>query len=305
VALNLAAYRFGSVDGTESTHGWLAGEGRDVNRVTGAAGQFLLRFGVQSATAGLTNVDFEFQFRLTPKSTKVPGAWTNITTASAVARTGANAVFANGANCTKRLAGTTGTFVAANAGCTADGTSGGTTNDIVTGGCTETVCGIQIIAADTQVGDLVEFRLTRDGGVLLDAYNVVPSLRVGVNILAAGSYDATSHASLSAAVTKISGTLVAVWCDGMSAADLADPTLSVQQDVWGTTVPGSTNPADYTRRLYGPDVWVGGSTGKDGLPIAPGFGFAEDIPEGVVRVLGTFLPSRVVTLAANATVVEQ
>lgn len=305
MSLTLAAYRFGSVDGTESTHGWLAGEGRDVNRVAGAAGQFLLRFGVQSAVAGLNNVDFEFQYRHTPKATKVPGAWTNITTTSTVARTGANVVFANGANCTHRLAGTTGAFVAANAGCTADGTSGGTTNDIVTGGCTETVCGIQIIAADTQVGDLVEFRLTRDGGILLDAYNVAPSLRVGVNILPAASYDATSHASLSAAVAKISGTLVAVWCDGMAAADLADPALSIQQDVWGTTVPGSTNPADYTAHLYGPDVWSGGSTGKDGSPIAPGFGFAQDIPEGVVRVLATFLPGRAVTFAANATVVEQ
>ena len=57
-------------------------------------------------------------------------------------------------------------------------------------------------------------------------------------------------------------------------------------------------------RLYGPDVWSGGGVGKSGVAVAPGFAFAQDIPEGVKRVLATFQPSRTVTFGANATVVE-
>jgi hypothetical protein len=301
MALTLSHYRFGVAELAESTHGWLAGEDRDI-AITPAS-PFLLRFNVQADATGLANVDNEFQFRLTPKATGVPGAWTNITTASAVVRTGATPVFVEGANCTKRLSGT-GTFESSAAGCTTDGISGGTANDIVANGCSETEIPLQIINADTAVGDLIEFRLTRDGGILLDTYAVVPSIRVGTQVLAAQSYDATSHASLSASVAKISGTLVQVWGTDMATADLADASLSITQDVWGTTVAGSTNPADYTVHLYGPDVWRGGSTGKDGLPIKPGFGFAEDIAEGVKRVLATFLPSRAVSFGAAATIVE-
>jgi len=84
-------------------------------------------------------------------------------------------VFTNGQNCTKRLSGT-GTFESSAAGCTQDGTSGGTTNDIVANGNSETEIAIQVLSADVALGDKIEFRLTRDGGVLLDTYAVVPQL---------------------------------------------------------------------------------------------------------------------------------
>jgi hypothetical protein len=90
----------------------------------------------------------------------------------------------------------------------------------------------------------------------------------------------------------------------MSSSDLADTTLSMEMNVWGTTVAASTDPADYTTHLYGPDIWSGGLTGKDGLPIRPGFGFAAVFAEDIRRVLATFVPSRTVTFGAQAALSE-
>jgi hypothetical protein len=173
MALTQSHYRFGVTELAEQTHGWQAAEDAPIRLP--AAWPFLLRFNVQADATGLNNVDFEFQFRLNG------GAWTNVTTASAVVRTGSTTVFTNGQDCTKRLGGT-GTFVANNDGCTHDGTTGGANNDIPANGCSECEIGLQVLAADTAAGDLIEFRLTRDGGVLLNAYAVTPALAVATEI---------------------------------------------------------------------------------------------------------------------------
>lgn len=298
MALSQSQYRFGGVDGTESTHSWLSGLSRAVNRQAGATGQFLLRIGLQE-TAGVNenNVSLKFQVQ------KNGGGYQDVTTSSSIARTGTNAVFAGGANCTKRLSGT-GTFEATAAGCTTTGSCGGSAMDVVASGCTEVLIGLQIMGADVVVGDLLEFRLVRSTGTLLTTYAVTPSVRVATEILAVASQDNTAHFSQSAGVNKIRNTLIVVEVTGVSASDLADGALAVTTNVWGTTVVGSTDPADYTTLLQGPDVWNGGHVGKDGLPIAPGFGFAQDIPEGVRRVLATFQPSRTTTFGAQATIVE-
>lgn len=296
MALSFTHYRFGSVDGTESTHGWLAGIDRDIIRLPGAPGAFLLR-GTLQETAGVAenNVAGDVRYRLNG------GAWIIVTTTSAVVRTGANAVYANNANTTKRLTGT-GTFESSSQGCTTDGTFGGTAMDIVASGNAEFLIGLQIINADVAVGDLIEFAVFVSG-VIVPA-SVTPAVRVSTEVLPIQSRDTSVHNSITVGVTKISGTLVSVECIGMSGTDLADPDLSMTMSVWGTTVVGSTDPADYTISLYGPDVWSGGGTGKDGLPIEPGFGFAQDIPEGVRRVMATFVPSRTTTFGAQATIVE-
>lgn len=299
--LTQSHYRFGIAELAESTHGWKAAEDKPIMLPPGEP--FLLRFCVQADATGLNNVDNEFQFRQLRGGVEIVG-WTNITTSSSVVRTGVTTVFTNGQNCTKRLSGT-GTFEASAAGCTHDGTSGGASNDIVANGCSETEIGLQILNADTAIGDLIEFRLTRDGGTLLDAYAVTPSVRVGLEILAPQSRDTSLHNSITAGVNKISGTIVQVQGKGMSAADLADDTLAIEMNVWGTTVVGSTDPADYTTHLYGPDTWRGGSIGKDGMPIKPGFSFAREIPEGVRRVLATFQPNKTATFGADASLVEQ
>lgn len=305
MALSQNHYHFGDASGTESTYPLLAAANFGVMLPPGRP--FLCRVNVQNDASGAANnVAPQWQYRHS-RAGAVLVDWTNITTTSAVVRTGATAVFANGANCTKRLAGT-GTFETTGAGCTHDGSAGGTTNDIVTSGCSETLIGLQVIGADTAVGDIIELRVVNTA-TPLGSYPVLPTIRVGVAVLAIQSRDAEDHVSVSVPVTKISGTLVRVRCAGMPAADVADETLTMTMNVYGTTVVGSTDPADYTVHLYGPDVSSGGGVGKAGtefagLSIPMGFAFAQDIPEGVRRVLAVFRPNRTVTFGADGTVVE-
>jgi len=177
MALTQSHYRFGKDDGTEAAHTWHANE--DANPAQGVIANdtpFLLRFCVQANATGLTNVDNEFQVR------KNGGAYQNITTTSTIVKAVAVGAFANGDNCTKRLSGT-GTFETTAAGCTEDGTSGGTANDIVASGNSETECGLQIVGADVAGGDTLDFRLTRDGGTLLDTYSVTPTLTVAASTI--------------------------------------------------------------------------------------------------------------------------
>lgn len=300
MALSQSHYRFGVAELLEATHGWLAAEDKPI--MLPPARPFLARACIQADAVGLNNCVMQWQRRLL-RGGAVQSDWTDIATTGTVVRTGTTTVFANGANCTKRLAGS-GTFEASAAGCTHDGSAGGAANDILALGCSETEIGLQIMGADTVVGDVIELRVTRGGATLIDAYVVVPEIRVGVEILAAQSRTATLHNSITAPVAKISGTIVEVKGMGMSAADLADGTLTIEMNVWGTTVVGSTDPADYTTHLYGPDTWSGGSTGKDGMPVKPGFSWAASMPEGVRRVLATFQPNKTVTFGADASLVE-
>jgi hypothetical protein len=296
MALTQSHYRFGTADGTESTHGWLAAEDRPVMLPPGRA--FLARMCVQADATGLNNVVMQWQYRLNG------GAWTNITTSSAVVRTGATAVFGATAHCTKRLSGT-GTFESSANGCTHTGTAGGNNNDIVANGNSETLIGLQIVNADTAIGDVIELRVTRGGSTLLDAYAVLPTITVGAEILAIQSRAATLHTSLTAGSGRVTDSVTTVRAVGLSSADLADPTLTFTMNVWGTTVQGSTDPADFTTHLYGPDVWAGGSVGKDGMPVAPGFSWQADLTADIRKVLATFQPSRTATFGADATITPQ
>jgi hypothetical protein len=208
VALTLSHYRFGVDELAESTHGWHAAEDTDpAEGVIAVDTTFLLRFTVQAnAAAGLTNVDNNFEFRLNG------GTWTQITTSSSVVKAVAATALTNGGNCTKRLSGT-GTFETTGAGQTEDGISGGTANDIVASGNSETECGLQIVGADVAGGDLIEFRLTRDAQVLLDTYSVVPSItrspRVCGAVLAGGDHCAElgSEDRDTALVARVGGVL--------------------------------------------------------------------------------------------------
>jgi hypothetical protein len=174
MAVTQSHYRFGINELAESTHGWHAAE--DANPAAGVIAldtTFLLRFTLQCDGTAQSNVDAEFQYRLNG------GTWTNITTSSNVVRAVTTSVFANAANTTKRLSGT-GTFETSSAGCTHDGISGGTAFDIVANGNGETECSMQLRSADLADGDVVEFRLTRDGGTLLNTYAVTPSLTISI-----------------------------------------------------------------------------------------------------------------------------
>jgi hypothetical protein len=170
MAVTQSHYRFGINELLEANHGWHASE--DANPGEGVIAldtTFLLRFCLQCDATALSNIDAEFQYRLDG------GTWTNITTSSTVVRA-VTSVLINGTNTTKRLSGT-GTFEATSAGVTTDGISGGTAFDIVASGNGETECSMQVRSVDLpNGGGLIEFRLTRDGGVLLDTYAVTPAL---------------------------------------------------------------------------------------------------------------------------------
>lgn len=243
MALTLSHYRFGVDELAENTHGWYAAE--DTNPASGTIAldtNFLLRFTVQANTTGLSNVDNEFQFRVNG------GTWTNITTTSSFVRAVAVTPLTNGGNCTKRLSGT-GTFESSGAGQTEDGTSGGTANDIVASGNSETECGLVLRSADLTGGETIEFRLTRDGGTLLDTYSVVPTLlmpNAGVTAvtLDAATLTATSIVDVIGSTTATLGavtstTEVDVEVRGTTAVTLDAATLSATGTVGTAGIEGT------------------------------------------------------------------
>lgn len=178
MAVTQSHFRFGIEEGTEASHGWHANE--DTNILFGVNKTFLLRFTLQCDATLQSNVAPEFQYNRNGLG------WNAITTSSNVARAVTTAVFANAANTTKRLSGT-GTYESSSQGCTHDGISGGAQMDIVASGNAETECSLQIMEATVEDGDTIQFRLTRDGGVLLNTYAVTPTLTVGKTLpLSAG-----------------------------------------------------------------------------------------------------------------------
>ena len=305
MALTQAACHFGEASGTEANYRVLAAQNFGVSLPPGRA--ILARIGVQ-ATGGVAhaNTAWQWQYEHTPKATGTPSAWTNVTTTSAVVRTGATAVFADGANCTQRITGLTGTFEASGAGCTHDGSAGGAANDIAANGNSETLIGLQVINADTAVGDTIRLRLLANGSPL-GTYSQFPTILVAANILSVSARDTSEQVSTSAAVSRISGTSVGLAVVGLSAADLADSTLSFVFTVWGTTVQGSTDPADYTVPLDGPSGFACGNTGTKpgkylGLPIPPEYSFTANFTQDIERVLARVTANKSVTWGVDATI---
>jgi len=171
MAVTQSHYRFGINELAESTHGWHAAE--DANPAFGAIPvntTFLLRFTLQSTGVAQNNTDPEFQYR------KNGGTWTQITTSTSNVKAVTPSCWADAANTTQRLSGT-GTFIGAT-GCTVDGIAGGASFDIPASGNGETECALQLVGADLVPGDFLEFRLTRDGAVLIDTYSVTPALGI-------------------------------------------------------------------------------------------------------------------------------
>ncbi len=166
--LSQSHFRFGKDDGTESAHTFWQLEDIDHTQLITADWTFLLRFCEQVTTA-ISNVDAQFQYN------KNGAGWVNITTTSSVVKAVAVNAFTNGQACTKRLSGT-GTFETSGAGCTEDGSSGGTANDIVLNGNSETEAGLQVIFADVVNGDTIQFRLTSPDATMV--YTITPTLTI-------------------------------------------------------------------------------------------------------------------------------
>lgn len=171
VNLHTTHFRFGINELAESTHGWHAA--LDTNPAQGVIAvdtTFLLRFTVQE-TGGTAagNTDQQFRCRLNG------GAFQNITTTSSIVKAVTTAVFANGADLTKRLTGT-GTFESSGDGGTHDGLSGGAQNDIAASGNSETECALQIVSTDVGNNDVIEFQLTSPDFTITN--DVVPTITV-------------------------------------------------------------------------------------------------------------------------------
>jgi len=127
------------------------------------------RFLVQNfGAATVNNLDLEFQYNK-------DGSWINITTTSAVIKAVDSASLTNAADCTQRIG--AGTFFANNDGVTEDGISGGGNLDLPAAQECETLLAFQIVAADVADEDIIEIRLTRDGGTLI-TYTRTPAITV-------------------------------------------------------------------------------------------------------------------------------
>ena len=168
VDLRQTYFRFGRNSGLEASHAWLGNENANISfRVETT---FLLRFNIQEAGGtAINNVDNQFTYNLNG------AGWNNITTTSSVVKAVASNCFSDIAHCTQRLSGT-GTFETSASGCTVDGLSGGGVNDIAASGCSETECSLQIVSADVNNGDTIQFRITSPDGTI--TYTVTPTLTV-------------------------------------------------------------------------------------------------------------------------------
>jgi len=144
-------YRFGVNSGTEADHGWHANE--DTNPPVGTIQcdtTFLLRAGI-SRTRPATTLR---RSSSTASTRRLRGHHHHLD-----ARQGGKWHPHQRRDCTQRLTGQ-GTFQSNNDGQTEDGSSGGSVNDIASGGCSETEIAIQIVAAAVNHYDLIEFQLT-------------------------------------------------------------------------------------------------------------------------------------------------
>jgi hypothetical protein len=180
--LEQEAFRFGDNTGTESTHGWLANQSIDITAGSGLdveiAAPFLLRIRIAEtagATSTVNNVDVELQVNNTG------AGWTAVTTTStngiqAVASTPTT----NGNDTTERLTGGATNFDTSNAGQSEDGTSGGANLDIAGDDFSEHLFAIQVVDANVSNGDTLDFRITRDGGTLMDNEATADEPRVTV-----------------------------------------------------------------------------------------------------------------------------
>ena len=170
VDLRQTHFRFGKDDGTESTHTFWQVEDINHSQQISADWTFLLRFTEQEAGGtAAANTDAVFQYN------KNGAGWIDITTTSLVVKAVAVGAFAGGDNCTKRLSGT-GTFESSGKGCTEDGSSGGTANDIAANGNSETEAGLQVVFANVANNDTIQLRFRSPDWTV--TYTITPTLTV-------------------------------------------------------------------------------------------------------------------------------
>src|SRR3990170_7265894 len=210
-------FRFGKDDGTESAHTFWQLEDVNHSQFITADWTFLLRFTEQNVgSTAAANTDAQFQYNHNG------AGWVDITTTSSVVKAVAVAAFTNGQACTKRLSGT-GTFETSGAGCTEDGSSGGTANDIVASGNSETEAGLQIVFADVANNDTIQLRFTSPDWTV--TYTITPTLTITVSGPVVVTPSPISAIGGGVAPSVILGSTIALPTSSGAVGQKVDPTV--------------------------------------------------------------------------------
>lgn len=213
-------------DGTETGAAALAAENASHGLVVSGNTAIVLRYGVQESGAGtasgLTTDDYQLQHNLNG------AGFVDTTAASTVAQGFTSANLTDADPTTQRLSAGTGSFVAGEISET-DGLL--TDWQLTANNYSELLYAIQIIDADTAVGDSITFRVRRNGGVF-NTYSVTPTMTIVVNATATPS-TVVGTASVPAP-TVLSGAIVT---PSSAAAIAAVPAPTVIAESSATAAP--------------------------------------------------------------------
>jgi hypothetical protein len=174
------AYRW-YADGTETGAAALAAENASHGLVVSGNTAIVLRYGVQESGAGsasgLTTDDYQLQHNLNG------AGFVDTTAGSTVVQGFTSADLTDADPTTQRLSAGTGSFIAGEISET-DGLL--TDWQLTANNFSELLYAIQVIDADTAVGDSITFRVLRNAGVF-NTYSVTPTLTVVLNAIATPS----------------------------------------------------------------------------------------------------------------------
>ena len=157
MALAQTQFRFGQNSGNEATHGWIAPQNQNI--VYAPDTTFLLRFNIQNLdTEQASGPPFIVQLYRSLNA----GVKTLVAVGQPVVIPVAS-VLTEDADCTQRLTGGTGAFLADNDGQTEAATAGSGTISLGAGACTEVECSLQIVSAGVAHGDTLDFYIYVNG----------------------------------------------------------------------------------------------------------------------------------------------
>jgi hypothetical protein len=165
-AFDQDSFRLRNDDGDEATATWKVAANQ--NTSLNVDENFRCRFVVQETAGGsVTNEGFKFQYRLNA------GSWTDITTTSSVVKSVLSPNFTDGVDCVQRIG--AGTFITDNDGMDENGATGAVA-DFAGNDETEVEGCFQIVGADVANNDVIEIKVVRDDGTVLDSYTSTPSI---------------------------------------------------------------------------------------------------------------------------------
>lgn len=159
------SFRFRNDDGSEAAATWLANLNTNATVIIGQT--FRLRFLVQETAGGTNSEGFKIQHNLNG------AGWVDTTNVSSIARVVASTGLTEGGDTTQQLGG--GTFQTDNDGQEdGDGTTPNTAESKANKDI-ELEFAIQLLDADVDDSDEVQFRVVKSGGGALDTYTRTPT----------------------------------------------------------------------------------------------------------------------------------